>query len=265
MKIYADMLFAINFSMDFISLFITASIMRRKIHKKRTLLASAIGGLYGVFEIICSFKPWVSALLAVLVSILMCFIAYFEKSIKRFVGMFVVYWGVGACLGGFMSVFYSLLNKLLADYINDYTYNKVYTGARFFIVSALAILISMLLGRFFTNEKQIKSVPIEIIVKDRSFSITALCDSGNLLTEPISGKAVVLVCNETELGKEILSTPDIYKRYIPYTGVGGEGMLKGIIPKTIKINGLERVAVVASIEKKDFAGYEACVPMSLVA
>ena len=111
MKIYADMLFAINFSMDLVSLFITASIVRRKIHKKRMLISSAIGGLYGVLEVILPLSPVISAILGILVSFLMCFIAYFEKSIKRFTAMYVIYWGVSASLGGFMSVLYSFLNN----------------------------------------------------------------------------------------------------------------------------------------------------------
>ena len=264
MKIYADMLFAINFSMDFISLFVTATVLKRKIHKKRTLIASVIGGLYGVLEIICSFKPIISAFLAITVSVLMCFVAYYEKNPKRFAGICILYWGVGACLGGFMSLFYSLLNRILADYIKNYSYSEVYTGARFFIISALAILVSMVLGRLFNKEKNIKSTRIDVVLNKKSFNLTALCDSGNLLTEPISGKAVVLVSSETMLGKEIASSPDIRKRYIPYYGVENEGMLKGVVPEKILINGSEKTAVVASIENKNFAGYEACAPMSLV-
>ncbi len=264
MKIYADMLFAINFSMDFVSLFITASIVRRKIYKKRMLIASAIGGLYGVFEVILSVGPIISAILAIVSSFLICFVAYFKKSIKRFTAMYVIYWGVSACLGGFMSVLYSFLNKILAQYIENYTYTTVYTGARFFIISALAILISVLLGRFFTAEKEIKSAQIMVKIENEEFSLVGLCDSGNLLREPISGKSVILISENSAIGRKILEMPDIFKRYIPYSAVGGEGLLKGIAPSLIRVNGVEKSAIIASIDKKDFAGYEACVPASLV-
>lgn len=264
MKIYADMLFAINFSMDLVSLFITASIVRRKIHKKRMLISSAIGGLYGVLEVILPLSPVISAILGILVSFLMCFIAYFEKSIKRFTAMYVIYWGVSASLGGFMSVLYSFLNKILAKYIEDYNYTTVYTGARFFIIVSLSILLSVLVGRFFTFEKEIESVIIKANIEGEEYSFSALCDSGNLLKEPISGKSVILVSSNTPVGQKITEMPDIFKRYIPYSSVGGKGLLKGVLPNSISVNGSEISAIIASVDKNDFAGFDACIPTSLI-
>lgn len=263
-KIYVDMLFAINFSMDLISLYITASIMRKKVFKKRMLASAIIGGVYGVLSVIWNLSAVFSAILSVFVSLLMCFVSYYEKNIKRLTGIYVVYWGISACLGGFMSVLYSFLNKLLSEYIKNYSYTQVYTGARFFVILAISIIASMLFGRFFSTEKEIRSASIDVIINEKSFSVNALCDSGNLLTEPLSGKGVVLVSLETALGAEIESVPDIYKRYIPYTSVGAEGIIKGVLPKSIKINGEEKNAIIASVSKKSFAGYEACVPKSLV-
>lgn len=263
MKIYADMLFAINFSMDLVSLFITASIMRRKIYKKRILIASIIGGFYGVFDVVLTLKPVISVVLGILVSFLMCFITHFEKSIKRFVSMYLIYLGVSASLGGFMSVLYSFLNKILAKYIESYNYTTVYTGARFFIIASLAILLSIFIGRLFSSEKEIKSVKISARIDDEEFSFGALCDSGNLLRDPLSGKSVILVSSSTPIARKILKIPDIYKRYIPYSAVGGEGLLKGVIPTSISIENNEVSAIIASIDKRDFAGYEACVSTAL--
>lgn len=264
MKIYADMLFAINFSMDLVSLFLSASIMKRKIHKKRILIASAIGGAYGVLDVILTLNSAISVVLGVFVSFLMCFIAYFEKSIKRFTALYVIYWGVSASLGGFMSVLYSFLNKILAKYIENYNYTTVYTGARFFVIASLSILASVLIGRVFSSEKDIKSAEVLVKIEEKEYCFGALCDSGNLLREPLSGKSVILISSGTQLGKKILQLPDIKKRYIPYSAVGGEGLLKGISPAFVSINGNEVSAIVASIDKNDFAGYEACVPTALM-
>ncbi|MBQ3040880.1 MAG: sigma-E processing peptidase SpoIIGA [Clostridia bacterium] len=264
MKIYADILFAINFSMDFISFFITSMIMRRKINKKRILLASAFGGIYGVVDILLNLDTIISIVVSVLSSLIMCLIAYHEKTIRRFIGMYIVHWGISATLGGFMSILYSFLNSVLGKYIENYTYSQVYTGARFFIALALAIIISTVFGRFFSSEKSVKSTTINVVVNKCSYSIEALCDSGNLLTEPISGKAVILINAESDLGRKIEEIPEIFKRFIPYKSVGGNGMIKGIIPEKIEINGSERAGIIAPISKINFAGYEACVPSVLV-
>ena len=264
MKIYADMLFAINFSMDFIALFITNALLQRKIQKKRILISSAIGGLWGVLEVISKFSVFLSTAVTILISLLMCIIAFNDKNMKRFTAMYIIYIGINACLGGFMSVLYSFFNKILAEYVYDYSYNTVYTGARFFVVSSLAIIASILFSKLFKKEKNVENVEVEITFNEKTFKYKALCDSGNFLTEPISGKSVILVSEGTELAKEILNTSDIYKRYIPYNSVGGNGIIKGIVPKQILINDIQRVAIIASISQKSFAGYDACVPKSLV-
>ena len=264
MKIYADVLFAINFSMDLISLFITSLILRRKASKKRFLLSAAMGGLYGVLAVILPLNTITSGIFSVIVSLIMCYISFFEKSIKRLTGLYIIYWGASACLGGIMSVLYSFLNKLLAEYIENFSYSNVYTGARFFVVAILSILISIILSRFFTTEKSIKFAKISVKIDKKEFELNALCDSGNLLTEPISGKSVILVSEKSDLANEINKIPDIYKRYIPFSSVGGEGMIKGVLPKLLIVNGVQRDAIIAPISKRDFAGYEACVSMALV-
>ncbi|MBQ8404697.1 MAG: sigma-E processing peptidase SpoIIGA, partial [Clostridia bacterium] len=46
--IYGDVLFIINFSMDFIALFICGKIMHFRMNPWRMALAATLGGVYGV-------------------------------------------------------------------------------------------------------------------------------------------------------------------------------------------------------------------------
>ena len=46
--LYGDVLFLVNFSMDFLTLYITALILHRSVKKRRFVLSAAIGGVYGV-------------------------------------------------------------------------------------------------------------------------------------------------------------------------------------------------------------------------
>lgn len=264
MIVYADILFAVNFSMDFISLFITSLVMHKKINKTKILISASIGGLYGVFNVLCSVHILVGVLLNIFVSFLMCFILFYEKSIRRFVAMYIIFWGVSATLAGFMSVLYSFMNKVLSEYILKYSYSKVYNGARFFLITSMSMLVVIIFSRIFSKEKSIKSITAIVKYHMKDYKITALCDSGNLLTDPFSGKNVILVSNGSELGRCIESTPDIYKRYIPYNSADSNGVLKGISPDCITISGRNVDAIVAPINKKNFAGFDACVPNSLI-
>ena len=175
-----------------------------------------------------------------------------------------MYWGVSAGLGGLMSLLYSVLNSVLYDFLKNYPQSSAYNGARFFIIASITAIISMVFSRIFTSKKDIKSVEITIEYAKENYKIIALCDSGNILTEPISGKPVIILSNSTKLGKIISENEDKNIRYIPYKDVCGKGIIKGVLPKKIIIEKNEVDAIIAPVDKKDFAGYEALVPISLI-
>lgn len=264
MTLYADVLFAINFSMDFLSLFICSIILHKKAERKRIIIASLIGALYGVIDVIFSKSQLLSLIFCVLISAVMCLISFFEKSLKRLFITFLVYWGVSAALGGTMSLIYSILNRIFYDVIKNYSEVSIYNGARFFIIASITAIVSIVVSRIFTSKKDVKAVEIKIIYEGSEYKIQALCDSGNLLVEPISQKPVVLVSEKTRVGRALLNKEDRYKRYIPYKDVSGEGILKGVTPEKIYVGDNLVDAIIAPINKVGFAGYDALVPRALI-
>ena len=262
--LYLDVLFAINFSMDFLSLFITEMILHKKIHKKRILISAIIGGLYGILELLSPTKLVIGAIVNVCVSFLMCFIAFKESKIGKFTGMLIMFWGVSASLGGIMTLLYNFLNKILNEYIREYSYSQAYNGARFFIVASLTMIVAIAFSRLYNSKKNIKEVTIAIFLNNTSFSLKGICDSGNLLAEPITGRSVILVSKFSKVGQLIDKESELKKRYIPYHGIEKAGILKGIVPDKILVNDREISAIIATIENKDFAGYDALVPVSLI-
>lgn len=265
MIVYIDVLFAINFSMDFLSLFLTSHFTKRRIFKKRMLLASFIGAFYSILEFIVPMKSaLLSVFVSILVSLIMCIVAYYEKSVRAFVKIYLIYWATSLSLGGIMSALYTFLNKILAEYIAGYSYEHVYNGARFFVILLLTVIASIAFGKAISGDKNVKSVEAYVKIKDEEYVLSCLCDSGNLLTEPISGKSVILVGKNSKIGVQIDEIPEIQKRFIPYSTTGERGLLKGIIPNALKINGVSKNAVIATVESSDFGGYEACMPTSLL-
>ena len=49
--IYGDVLFVINFCMDFLSLYISGKLMHMKMSRLRLIIAATIGGIYGVVAV----------------------------------------------------------------------------------------------------------------------------------------------------------------------------------------------------------------------
>ena len=264
MTLYADVLFAINFSMDFLALFITELILHKEIHKKRILASAILGGIYSIFEILVPTGIILGAIINVGISFLMCFIAFKENKPGRFTGMLIMFWGVSTSLGGIMSVLYTFLNRIFLSYLEKYSYEEAYNGGRFFVVVFLTVIASASLGKIFNAKRNIREVSITLNINGVNYDLRGICDSGNLLTEPITGKGVILVSEDTEAGKEIEKISEYHKRYIPYHAIENEGVLKGIAPQKIIINGREMSAIIAPIKNRNFAGYDALVPISLV-
>ncbi len=264
MVLYADVLFAINFSMDFISLFLTSIVTHRKIHKVRILISACLGGIYGIFDVLVDISPVIQILISVVVSILICLICFKENKISSFLIMLAMFWGISALLGGFMSLLYSTFNKIFYKYISDYSYSEAYNGARFIIIASIAIIASLGFSKMLTRRSSMRVIEITVETEEEIYVLSGLVDSGNLLTEPLTGKCVILVSENGRLGKEILNSPEYKTRFIPYNGVEKEGIIKGIVPRRIVIDKTEKSAVVASVSKDSFAGYDALVPSSLL-
>lgn len=264
MTLYIDVLFAINFSMDFLSLYLTAVGLRKKIYKLRIVFSAILGGIYGVLEFVLTFSPLFSSFLSVLISVLMCLIAYKDSGIIKFIFSLILFWGASASLGGIMSLLFNFLNQIFYRYLKEYSYSEVYSGARFFIIASLSVLIASVINKIIMNKKQIREADVEVQFKGETFQFKGLCDSGNLLKEPISGRDVILISSQSKLGKMIELEKDVYKRYIPYTVVNAEGVLKGVLPDVIIVNNNEVNAIVAPIENLNLNGLDAIIPTSLL-
>lgn len=263
MNLYVDILFGINFSMDFLALFVTSLITHKKIYKARMLIASSVGALYAVLSVIWQMNFLLDIALCILVAVIMCLISFYEKRIGKLLLTSTIYWGVSATLGGIMSLLYTQLNKILSSFITEYTYESTYQGARFIIIVGITALASIIFGKILTYKKEEKSVQIEVTVNGEKYKMTGFCDSGNLLTDPFTGKGVILVSENSKIGDVILKISDLHKRYIPYNDVSGSGMVKGIVPNKTVINDSEVEAIIATVKKDEFNGYEALVPTSL--
>ena len=264
LTLYVDVLFAINFSMDFLALFISSMILHKKATKIRMIISSLLGATFGVIEVLSTLNWAWSLIFSLTVSILMCIIAYKEKYFKRLIFTLITFWIVSASLGGAMSFLYSVLNKVLSSVIKSFSPSISYNGARFFIIVSLTAIVGIVFSRIFSKKKDVKSTEITVLIDKIEYKIKALCDSGNMLTEPISSRAVILVCEKTPLGKKIKEIDNRFKRYIPYSGVDSGGILMGYVPSEIYIGDNLVDAIIATLKKDSFAGYDGLVPITLM-
>lgn len=198
MAVYGDILFLINFSMDFLCFYLSCLLLHRKLPVGRACIASALGGIYAVASLFIKASGVIAFALDIGSLVLMCIIVYFQRGMKysKIVWSAFLYILISALLGGVMTSLFSLFNRME---IFDFTEMQE-DGMSVWIFAILAILGTVLTlrgGRIFSSSASIKTVTLHICSEHGEAELCALVDSGNLATEPISGRAVVFASLES--------------------------------------------------------------------
>ncbi len=269
--LYADVLFIINLSMDFLTLYIAAKITHAKPKRMTMAAAAALGATYGVVSVVWIGESLLSLLGTVLVSVLMTLIAFGIRSgVAELLRQSFIVWGSGALLGGFMSFLMEMGTPLYMGSDKPPSYSK------YFIITFAAALFFV---RFFLRKSERRESKVTVSLNGKEISFYGLVDSGNLLREPLSGCPVIIASHEIfadeipeclrNLNGFNSDTADGIKlkiRLIPQKTVDGSGLLFGFLPDEVKIDGVRKNAVVALDEKGkkgSYGGFDGIVPMGL--
>lgn len=284
--VYADLLFLINFSMDYLCLYITARIMHRKMILSRMLAASALGGVYSVVSIFFTFGMFPALAVDALICLLICAIVFTKNGIGRSNTLLCsfLFLGISMMMGGAMTAIFNLLNRLdlplegiVSDGISTYI---------FAIVAAVAGFISLKSGQIASHRSTVSECRVIIRFGDKTATLNALIDSGNLIREPISGKAVIVVDREALAKAVDIAVFDRFTRgdqtknnlrslrLIPIKTASGSGMLAAAMPDEVTLSftdgkGKERCitadAMIAPSSLDSGAdGYSAILPAELI-
>ena len=289
--VYLDVLFIINFCMDFIALYISGYFLHIKRIKGLIAFSSLIGGIYSVVSIILDGNDIFNFLIGIAVSFLLCYITYSKEVRKRrYFRLCAVFYFVSILLGGAITAFYNLLNSFFSSFIFESQEKNDNKIMLFIVMSLFCTAIVMFFSHVFTREISTLSCKLTISINGRVKSVHALIDSGNFLTEPISGKKVVIVNYEavssilspsvTNIitnqfnGFQNLNTSDAKKiRIIPVRAITGEKLLTGYLPDFLKIEIENKGKVETSlldavigfdVSKEKFAGFDAIIPHSIL-
>lgn len=292
---YADILFLVNFSMDYLALYITGKILHRRMTLARTLIASAAGGIYGVAAVAFGIAGASQIISGIIISALMCAISFPIKKYIDEIKIYAVFWCISAVLGGIMTAIYSFLNSNIGDITSvsegsiTKTNDKIGFG-RLVGLAVIAGIIVISLIKLFTASPAAsgKSVSLTILLNKKSVNFEALADSGNLLTDPVSGRSVVIVSAEAARGLfdektyEILKSGDVAKlpeidrsirnkiRLIPKNTLNEKKILLGFVPDSLIIThgneSKQRDAVIALADtsKNHFGGLAATIPTAIL-
>lgn len=268
--LYADVLFLVNFAMDFISLSAAASLGSVAKKPLRISVASALGAFYGVVATASGLGGILQYILAAAVGGAMCAVGFGFSGIISFIRQCIIFWGCGALLGGVMTAVLSMGN------IN-------FSPSYFIPICSAAATVLFFTIRAITARAGTKSIKMTVTYKGKTAVFDALSDSGNFLRDPFSGKPVVTVSAEElrlllpeniigallSCDAEYLAARGMSPRIIPRGGENGPVLLCGFAPDkataAVGTRSAEKDILIALSphSKTYYAGFPATAPSVL--
>lgn len=255
MEIYAESLFLMNFSSLLLCLLPAARLVRS--NPKRLLLSAVFGALWASVVFFINSENYMRKITALLGYILTALIS-FGRKIKPIAIFFTVMLILYSAVMMSISFLGGNINALIKNgiiYIN--IRSEIFIAV--FIISLPVVIILERIWRI-NSKKSIRK--LKITKNGKTVTLNALQDSGNIITEPISGRSVIFVT------KNSLKTMDIDKIIteekpciIPYHSLGHDGAAIGFTPDKIIIDNKKEIngAVIGVCSEKQFGDCDALI------
>lgn len=232
MVIYGEYLFLENFVTGIMILFFTGKILGARLRPIPILFCAVCCGAYA-FVLFLPFSGLSSWICKGAFSLLMVWVAYHPDHSKKLFYGAAVFLGVTIFYGGIAIAFLTSFSRTgvtaaAGVYLPPLSYTAVTAAA-----TGAALFLWFLLSIFKTRRMEVRrTMETELVLGAMRWRLQGLIDSGNDLTDPLTGRPVCIVDQLlgqqliAEAGGEILAKSRY--RAIPYHAVGTErGVLDG--------------------------------------
>lgn len=254
LKVYIDIIFILNFSFDFILLFLVSYILKRKTCLIRILLGSLFGSLT-IFLLFFKLSSISLFLIKILISIFMILITFGYKEINYFKKNFLYLYIVSIILGGmlyFLEMTFSYKNSGL-------TFFKSNLSINFITLILIGIVLTYLYLKEMKNYKNEYSLihKLEVKIDKKTYTYNAYLDTGNKLKDPYKKRPIILIYDNKikfDYENSIL---------VPYKTLENEGVVKCKKVDLIKIDDKKinmNILIGLSKEKFGIEGVDCIMP-----
>ena len=262
--IYIDSLFLLNLVIDYVLTVMCAQVCGVRLRRRRYAFAALAGAVYAVAVYLPGFGWLRGAPFKLAAGALMALIAFAGE--ERPVRCAVVFFAVAAAFGGFIWAIALAggypafdMRTLVAAFALCYALLRIVFSRRVKLADQARVQVSLTLGA-------------------RRSEFIALVDTGNSLTDPISAMPVMVICPhaaapllganaallELDAVAFVEAAADIPElrgrlRLIPYSAVGGGGVLAAFRPDSAVVDGEERMLLAAVSPHVSGDGYEGVI------
>ena len=214
---YIDIIFILNFSFDFILLFLVSYFLKRRTKIFRILLGSLFGSLT-IFLLFFRLSSISLFLIKVLISIFMILITFGYKDVNYFKKNFLYLYIISIVLGGmiyFLEITLSYKNSGLVFFKNNLSIN-------FITLILIGPILTYLYLKEMKNYKNEYSLihKVEVEIDKKIYTYNAYLDTGNKLKDPYKKRPIILIYdNKIKFDYET-------SILVPYKTLENEGVVK---------------------------------------
>ncbi len=231
--IYIDILLAVNLFVDFLLLSGVARVLHRPHKRFRLILGATVGALSSLMILLPPLPLWMTLTFRTVCAAVMVGVAFPFYGIGTFARTTAVLFVISALFAGMCEalwLFAAPTGLLVERGVVYYDVPPLY----------LVIFTSLAYGALcLYNRLTVKRVArgadyrLQIRHRGQEITLTAMLDTGCSLCDPFSGAPVAL-CKTTCIA-DLLAAETAPLRYIPFSALGGEGMLPSFRPERVTV------------------------------
>ncbi len=275
MVIYADILIAVNWWVDFLLLLLVRRMTGAGVTGWRVALGGLAGALFSLLILLPPLPLWLTLTAKLSAAAAMVLVAFGFEQRRLFVRRLLWLFLLSAGLAGLCAALYFYVAPMGVYVFNGTVYYAVSPLVLVGLTVACYALIwlweRLLRHRAATDT----DYTVTVTQGNNSVRMHCLYDSGNHLAEPFSGYPVLVA--ERYVAARLLAVPqsvtdmtsaDIGWRVIPFDSIGGGGALPAFLPDriTVRVGREERVlprCYVAICDRLGRGEYEALIGSAL--
>lgn len=255
---YADVLVSVNVLITYIFIVCTRVICKMATNKFLVAIGSFIGGFSSLIIFLDVKYQVLSFFIKLLTAAVIVAVSFLPRSIRGFIKLYSGFFTVSVIFGGVMYFLEITINPEKIMYFNGTVYFDM--SLAYLVGSVLVIYGLFLLVQYFLDKKVSSEnlCEVKIFFRNSAVSLLSIIDTGNNLTDGLTGRPVVVAelsavaplfdFSELDFLKKgnYENIPKALKKYIrvvPCGAVTGEGILLGFIPEKIEVKTKTRVYI----------------------
>lgn len=270
--IYADVLVIINLYVTYFILLGASFLSHEKPKRLRLVLSSFFGGFYALLILLPYVNSFFDFLIKIGAVVLPVLIAFGLKNAKTFLRLLVSYLVCNFIFAGLMFLLWYFLNPSGMFYNGTVVYFNI-DVLTLVVFTVVCYGFMRAFDFIFKSRAPVNTVfYCKVFLKGKQYNLKAFLDTGNNLSDPFSGKPIIIANKTLFISEFDFENPVAGEglRFVLCNTVSGKSLLPASSPERIIAEGADisfetdKVMIAFTAEKLFGGEYDAILPVGLL-